>query len=144
MAQKPIAMEHLKQVLQLHKDGIAIREIARRVGIDRNTVRKYLSRLRTEENTSEGDLAEQAYDNDLLELEAERLRQITVHLANAGKELSKTGVTRQLLWQEYLEQHPDGYSYSRYCYHLQQYLKNRDLSMHLEYEPADIEDLSLL
>jgi len=137
MAQKPIAMEQLKQVLQLHKDGIAIREIARRVGIDRNTVRKYLSRVRTEENTSEGDLAEQAYDNDLLELEAERLRQITVHLANAGKELSKTGVTRQLLWQEYLEQHPDGYSYSRYCYHLQQYLKNRDLSMHLEYDPAD-------
>jgi len=130
-------MEHIKQVLQLHKDGIAIREIARRVGIDRNTVRKYLSRLRTEESTSEGDFAEQAYDNDLMELEAERLRQITVHLANAGKELSKTGVTRQLLWQEYLEQHPDGYSYSRYCHHLQQYLKNRDLSMHLEYEPAD-------
>lgn len=137
MAQKPIAMEQLKQVIQLHKDGIAIREIARRVGIDRNTVRKYLSRLRTQESTSEGDLAEQVYDNDLLELEAERLRQITVHLANAGKELSKTGVTRQLLWQEYLEQHPDGYSYSRYCHHLQQYLKNRDLSMHLEYEPAD-------
>ncbi|MDO6432114.1 IS21 family transposase [Flavitalea sp. BT771] len=137
MAQKPIAMEQLKQVLQLHKDGIAIREIARRVGIDRNTARKYLSRLRTEESTSEGDLAEQAYDNDLLEFEAERLRQITVHLANAGKELSKTGVTRQLLWQEYLEQHPDGYSYNRYCYHLQQYLKNRDLLMHLEYEPSD-------
>ena len=132
MAQKPIAMEQVKQVLQLHKDGIAIREIARRVGIDRNTVRKYLSRLRMEESTSEGDLAEQAYDNDLLALEAERLRQITVHLANSEKELSKTGVTRQLLWQEYLEQHPDGYSYSRYCYHLQQYLKNRDLSMHLE------------
>jgi transposase len=43
-----------------------------------------------------------------------------------------------LLWQEYLEQHPDGYSYSRYCHHLQQYLKNRDLSMHLEYEPGDM------
>ena len=137
MAQKPIAMEQLKQVLQLHKDGISIREIARRVGIDRNTVRKYLSRLKAEESISEGGLAEQAYDNDLLELEAERLRQITLHFTGAEKELSKTGVTRQLLWQEYLEQHPDGYSYSRYCYHLQQYLKNRDLSMHLEYEPAD-------
>jgi len=138
MAQKPIAMEHLKQVLQLRKDGIAIREIARRVGIDRNTVRKYLSRLKTEEGISEGNLAEQAYANDLLELEAERLRQVTIHLAGAEKELSKTGVTRQLLWLEYLEQHPDGYSYSRYCHHLQQYLKNRDLSMHLEYEPGDM------
>jgi hypothetical protein len=32
MAQKPIAMEQIKQVLQLKNDGIPIREISRRVG----------------------------------------------------------------------------------------------------------------
>ena len=42
MAQKPIEMEQLKQVLQLSKEGVAIREIARRVGISRNSVRSYL------------------------------------------------------------------------------------------------------
>jgi len=42
MAQKPIAMEQLKQVLQLQADGISIREIARRVGISRNSVGKYI------------------------------------------------------------------------------------------------------
>jgi response regulator of citrate/malate metabolism len=46
MAQKPIAMEQLKQILQLNKDGVGIREISRRVGISRNSVRKYLSRLK--------------------------------------------------------------------------------------------------
>jgi transposase len=138
MAQKPIAMEQLKQVLQLHTDGISIREIARRIGISRNSVRKYLSRLNAADNILECDLAAKAYSNDLLELDAERLRQITLHFSNAGAELSKTGVTRQLLWQEYLRQHPDGYSYSRYCHHLSTYLKNRDLSMHLEYEPGDM------
>lgn len=131
-------MEQLKQVLQLHKEGIAIREIARRVGISRNSVRKYLSRLVAEKGTSDLELASEAYDNDLLALEAERLRQATAHFAGAERELSKTGVTRQLLWQEYLQEHPDGYSYSRYCHHLQQYLKNRDLSMHLEYERGDM------
>ncbi len=45
MAQKPIAMEQLKQILQLKNDGIPIREIARRTGISRNSVRKYLSQL---------------------------------------------------------------------------------------------------
>jgi transposase len=45
MAQKPIAMEQLKQILQLQADGTSIREIARRVGISRNSVRKYLSRF---------------------------------------------------------------------------------------------------
>jgi transposase len=138
MAQKPIAMEQLKQVLQLYRDGTGIREIARRTGISRNSVRKYLSRLQPEEHTSDGELAAKAYDNDLLALDAERVRQLTIHFTNAENELSKTGVTRQLLWQEYLQEHPDGYSYSRYCYHLQQFLKNRDLSMHLEYQAGDV------
>src|SRR5690606_3388054 len=133
-----IGMEQLKQVLQLCSDGISFREIARRVGLGSNSVRKYLKRLNAVENTSDHDLADKAYSNDLIELEAERLRQVTAHFGTAGAELSKTGVTRQLLWQEYLSQHPDGYSYSRYCHHLSQYLKNRDLSMHLEYEAADM------
>jgi response regulator of citrate/malate metabolism len=45
MAQKPITMEQLKQILQLKNDGIGIREIARRTDMSRNRVRKYLSQL---------------------------------------------------------------------------------------------------
>ncbi|MEO6734395.1 MAG: helix-turn-helix domain-containing protein, partial [Ferruginibacter sp.] len=45
MSQKPVTMEQLKQILQLKNDGIGIREIARRIGISRNSVRKYLSLL---------------------------------------------------------------------------------------------------
>jgi transposase len=131
-------MEQLKQVLQLQKDGIPIREIARRVGISRNSVRKYLSRLKVCEGPTDSDLAVTAYNNDLLELEAERLQQVTAHFNAASKDLGNTGVTRQLLWKEYRAQHPDGYSYSRYCYHLKQYRKNQDLAMHLEYTPADM------
>ena len=106
MAQKPIAMELLKQVLQLQGDGISIREIARRVGISRNSFRKYLLRLNSTENTSDQELVDKAYSNDLLELEAERFRQVTTHFSASGAELSKTGGTRQLLWQKYLVQHP--------------------------------------
>ena len=31
------------------------------------------------------------------------------------KELKRSGVTLQLLWQEYKQSHPDGYQYSRFC-----------------------------
>jgi hypothetical protein len=106
------------------------------VGISRNSVRKYLSRLKVCEGPTDSDLAVTAYNNDLLELEAERLQQVTAHFNAASKDLGNTGVTRQLLWKEYRAQHPDGYSYSRYCYHLKQYRKNQDLAMHLEYTPA--------
>ena len=84
MAQQPIGMEQLKQVLQLCSDGISIREIARRVGISRNSVRKYLLRLNVAEDSSDHELADKAYSNDLIELEAERLRQVTVHFSTAG------------------------------------------------------------
>jgi len=139
MSQKPIVMEQLKQILQLKHDGIGIREMARRIGISRNSVRKYLALLNTGiDDLSNKELADKAYQNDLLEHDADRHRQLGQHFNSAGPELSKTGVTRQLLWQEYLVQHPDGYSYSRYCHHLHQYLKNADVSMHLEYQPGDM------
>jgi transposase-like protein len=40
-------MEHIREILQLYKDGVPIREIARRVGVSRNSVRKYLQRIGT-------------------------------------------------------------------------------------------------
>ena len=66
------------------------------------------------------------------------MQDLSAHFKQSGSELSKIGVTRYLLWQEYLLQHPDGYSYSRYCYHLQKYLQNQYLSMQLEYTLGDM------
>jgi transposase len=142
MSQKPIVMEQLKQILQLKKDGIAIREIARRIGLSRNSVRKYLLLLKADDNCSEPPLtnkalADKAYSSDVIEHNAERLQQLLKHFNDEHSELKRTGVTRQLLWQEYLLQHPDGYVYSHYCYHLNQYLKDKNVAMHLEYTAAD-------
>jgi len=140
MAQNPLSMEVVKQILRLKHSGIGIRESARRLGISRNSVKKYLAQLQEIPDVPEDEaqLAGLIYNNDCLAYDEERQRQLVFHFNQAGTELAKTSVTHQLLWQEYLHQHPDGYSYSRYCYHLQQYLKNRDLSMHLEYNPGDV------
>lgn len=133
-------MEQLKQLLQLKSDGTGIREMARRLGISRNSVRKYLSLLADQDGdrVMPGELACRAYSNDAIAHDAQRQQQLITHFQYAAAELGKTGVTRQLLWQEYIEQHPDGYVYSHYCHHLSEYLKNRDLSMHLEYQAGDM------
>lgn len=140
MAQKPIAMEQLKQLLQLKSDGTGIREMARRLGISRNSVRKYLSLLADGDRdpVTPGELAGRAYGNDAMAHDAQRQQQLIIHFQYASAQLGRTGVTRQLLWQEYIEHHPDGYVYSHYCHHLSEYLKNRDLSMHLEYQAGDM------
>lgn len=138
MSQKPVTMEQLKQILQLKNDGIGIREIVRRTGISRNSVRKYLSLLDAgADQLTNKELADKAYSNDLLELNAQKHQQLFQHFQLAQSELAKTGVTRQLLWKEYLQLHPNGYGYSQYCYHLNQYLKHTDATMHLEYHADD-------
>ena len=143
MSQKPLTMEQLKQVLQLKKDGVAIREIVRRTGISRNAIKRYLFRLKPPPGDqpaelSNKQLADKAYDNDNFLFTTGRKEALTKHFIYAEKELHKTGVNRQILWVEYREQHPDGYTYSRYCYHFKVFLKHTDVSMHLEYEAGDM------
>ena len=144
MSQQPITMEQLKQILQLKNDGVPIREIARRTNVSRNAVKKYLRRLESSADVEPArdftnkQMAEKAYDNEALIFTTTRIEALTKHFMYAEKEIHKTGVNRQILWVEYKEQHPAGYTYSRYCYHFNRYLKHHDVAMHLEYEPGDI------
>ena len=143
MSQKPVTMEQLKQILQLKNDGIAIREIARRTGISRNAIKRYLSRLENAVGEPAADLsnkqlADKAYDNDTLSFTTGRMNGLAKHFVYAEKEIHRTGVNRQMHWLEYKEQYPDGYTYSRYCYHFSVFVKHTDVSMHLEYEAGDM------
>src|SRR5450631_1434503 len=111
MSQKPLTMEQLKQVLQLKKDGVAIREIVRRTGISRNAVKRYLCRLQPPADDppaelTDKQLADKAYDNDTLLFATGRQEALMKHFIYAEKELHKTGVNRQMLWVEYREQYP--------------------------------------
>src|ERR1051325_4160665 len=142
MSQQPITMEQLKQILQLKNDGVAIREIARRTGISRNSIKKYLFRLEQPLSTgtidlSNQQLAEAAYDTETF-LSIERRQALIKHFTYAETELKKTGVTRHLLWKQYKEQQSDGYNYSQYCHYLAMFLKKKDVVMHLHYDAGDM------
>lgn len=139
MAAKAILMEQLKQVLQLKRDGFSIKAIARTTGIARNTIKKYLARIDTDSTVkvSNKKLAQTAYDNDTTELKGERHAVLPEHFLHAETELNKTGVTRQLLWLEYKQQNPDGYNYSQYCYHFNEFLRHKEVVMHLEHAAGE-------
>lgn len=138
MAQKPILMEQIKQVQQLYQEGIAIKEIQRRVKISRNSIRKYIRKLADTHSLSDWELADKAYENDQQLFKTKRLHELIQYFKATDKELHKTGVTRRLLWTEYLLTHEQGYGFSQYCYHLKQWLKQSDLAMHMEYKPGDL------
>jgi transposase len=52
-------------------------------------------------------------------------------------ELTKTGVTKWLLWEEYREQHPDGYAYSQFCNLYREWSKTVDVVMRQEHRAGE-------
>ena len=146
MAQKSIDMNLAKQVQQLRNDGVAIKEIVRRTGISRKTVRKYLRLMeqlpaRIEDKKTfivpDKELAAIIYNNDIAPVGGKRFEVLVNHFEYAKKELHKTGVNKQILWLEYLDHYPQGYKYSQYCNLFRRYLKNTDPAFHWEYKPGE-------
>ena len=135
MAAKTIKMEQLKLILRLQQNGISVKGIARQTGLARNTVKKYLSNVALENRVKmkPEKLAEIAFNTDTVNLKSDRLSKLIDHFMYAETQIKLTGVTRQLLWLEYKEIEPEGYNYSQYCYHFSDYLRRKEVVMHLEH-----------
>jgi transposase len=114
-------MRRAREILHLKFEaGMAVRDIARRTGVPRRTVRTLLERFTTRGLTwplpavvSEADL------EGLLFKEAGARGGVRKRpepdWAAVHRELKRKHVTLQILWDEYVEVNPDGYSYSRFC-----------------------------
>lgn len=83
MAQNPLTMEVIKQ------DGISIRETARRLGISRNSVKKYLA-LAGDDLPGDEALAAQVYNNDSLAHDEHRMADLNRHFNRQCAELART------------------------------------------------------
>jgi len=141
MSGTPIEMSKVKQVIRMHESGVPKKEISRRLGISKNTVKEYIKKaeaknlsppevLQKETTELEGIFSASIYtDEKYLQLESQ--------FPYIEKELRRTGVTRQLLWHEYKHRHPDGYGYSQFCFHFARWQKTSNVSMHMEHEPGD-------
>ena len=144
MGAKPKAMEDIRSVIRLHKDGFSNYQINEHTGISLPTIRKYLNRVKqldlgleellSLENKTLSEICFPLKDQSFTKA---RLAHLLTHFETAEKELKKTGVTRQLLWIEYREQYPDGYTYSQYCHHFSEFLKSKEVVMHLEHGAAE-------
>lgn len=137
MAAKPIKMEQLRLILRLRQKGCSIKQIVRQTGISRNTVRKYQA-LPFDENAVGENLKIIASNlDDGTPFISRRYEHLTEHFKQGEHALKSTGVTRLLLWQEYIESYPQGYSYSQYCDHFRKYLCNKEVVMHLDHKAAE-------
>lgn len=137
-------MDQIKTLLRNYLASGSIKATARQLKVSKNTVREYIRRAET-------------YSADLsilLELDEEALGRIIYASADDGAdqrlavferkvdywlgELRRVGVTRELLWQEYRLEHPQGYGYSQFCVHLRRQVAHRDLTLALDHKPGEV------
>ena len=60
-----------------------------------------------------------------------------IDFAKAHQELSRKGVTLQLLWEEYQSEQEGPLSYSRYCYHYRAYKQSLKRSLRQTHKAGD-------
>ena len=142
MAGKIVSMYKLKQIISLKMQGQSRKSIAKAVATSKTTVKKYLQLI--ESNQWDCQWLLSIEDNELEALFNGPPQDVTLRFADLqsmmtyfAKELERVGVNRWVLWGEYRNKHPDGYSYSQFCYYLQQYTKAKSSTMHFEHEPGD-------
>src|SRR3954470_21886484 len=120
MPAERLSMRKVREVLRLtHACGASVRRIARSVGVGHTTIAEYLRRTAVIGITwpvpAEIDNAELEW---LLLAPAgfnRRSARIMPDWNHVHAKLRRRGVTPLLLWEEHRAEHPDGYSYSRFC-----------------------------
>ncbi len=144
MAQKPKTMLQIRTIIKQRIQSKSIREIARITGSSRNTVRAYLRRI-TEGgyslsealNLDETALGNIARPSDEKPPPESRLTRLQAAFPQMEKELSRTGVTRQLLWQEYLAENADGFGYTQFCHYFNRWLKRADVVARFDHRAGE-------
>jgi len=137
-----LSMKKIKEILQLKFiTDISIRAISRAVNVPPSTVSDYCKRFK---------LTKQSID-DILKTDDDIIYQLLFpekkltskyedrplpDFAYIHKEIAKKGVTFELLWMEYKEQHPNGYGISQFKEHYYKFKNKINPTMRQTYIPA--------
>jgi len=137
-------MLQIRKILQLMSNGCTQREINRETGIHRSTIRQYAERI---VNTGKNFAELLSYSDTELSglilspkpevIHDTRRQWLEERLQEYQNELQRPYMTRQLLWEEYRQKQPQGYSYSQFCDILQRHKKRTETSLHITHLPGE-------
>jgi len=143
MANKTIVMSKLRRLIQLYSQGKSKLFISKYLELSRNTVDKYTLQYRLLDLPLEE--IDKLTDTDLDKLFFVQLpedlparhKALYAFFPYMEKELKKTGVTRQLMWEEYISKYPDGIKRSQFSEHYNRWCKKVNPVMHVNHKAGD-------
>jgi transposase len=143
MSNKPIDMFHIRQLLRFYADGKGSKFISRATGIARNTIKKYLLRfvdlrltIEDVEAMSDKQLAT-AFLITKPKIESTRVTDLEALLPALADKLKKRGVTKHMIYADYISQCPDGYKSSAFLVRLNAYMNMSKPSMRVPHKVGD-------
>ena len=137
-------MTKYREILRLSSLGLSQQNIADSCNVSKKTVNRVLRRAK--ELDISWTLDESDTDAVLAEKFFPSANQITSNkrmpdYAYIRKELLRNGVSKKLLWTEYMEDcranGDESLMYSQFCYHIQQDEQKRRATMHINRKPGE-------
>lgn len=143
MANKTIVMSKLRRLLQLHLQGKSKLFLSNYLGLSRNTVNKYVVRLK-QLDVSISELSKLS-DIELDKLfmsppknePSDQLKTLYKFFPHVEKEIKKPGVTIYMMWKEYIKKHPDGIKTTSFYEHFKKWSKRTNPVMHINHKAGD-------
>jgi transposase len=141
MANQIVSMNKLKQYLKLSLKGYSYRQISEMTSMSRNTLSKYKDMLDKHPLSYEEML--KLSDKELYSIVYPPSEEKPTHdelyglFPEMDNQLSRIGMTKFILWEQYKLQYPDGVQYSQFCEHYRRYQQSQKLSFVFEHRAAD-------
>jgi transposase len=143
MANKPISMGKVRQIIKLHSKGISRKTIAKRLAMSKNTVKHYInffSGLRTtwEELSKKTDKEL----NDLFHPPQQvavnpKVKELVDFFPVMDKELRRRGMTVAIQYRKFKAQHPETFGPTRFYHYYNRWKQKVNPTMHVEHKVGD-------
>jgi len=145
MANTRLSMRKIKEVLRLtYHSGLSARQVAQSLNISRSTVKEYLERAEKAglgwplpDTLSDQELEQKLFPPAVTVEAAAKALPDFRYIYQELKTHKKFNLTLDLLWQEYKEQHPEGYQYSQFCELYRRWRQKLDYSMRQDHRGGE-------
>jgi len=136
-------MKKIREVIRMNeKIGLSRRQISRALNISRPVVSDYIEKFE-KADLKYADIENISDDKILDFLDSDKksrninYNELKSKFEYYAKELKRVGVTKYKLWEEYIADYSNGYSYPHFCYHFRTWLKNSKVTMHINHKAGD-------
>jgi transposase len=136
-------MNKLRRLLQLYSQGKSKLFISNDLDLSRNTVNKYTTHYKLLNRPIEEILKLDDVSLEKLFIEqphqppSQKLQDLHAFFPHMDKQLKKTGITKSMMWKEYLKKHPDGFMSSQFCEYYNRWSKKSNPVMHINHKAGD-------